>query len=207
VARVEPVEGRIISETLQALMDDLEIAAIKIGMLGSAEAATSVTAFLKRHAVRHIVLDPVLRSSSGAALISKDGLEVLKERILPQAYVITPNMDEAAALAESSVSNPREMEEAALRLARMGARNVIITGGHLDPPCDLVCREGKMTVLKGKKISGRSTHGTGCAFSTALACQLALGRDLLEAAKAAKKYVESALKIAPAIGKGTGPVV
>src|SRR4051812_25752812 len=91
VARVEPVEGRIISETLQALMDDLEIAAIKIGMLGSAEAARSVAACLKRHPVRHIVLDPVMKSSSGAELISKDGLKILQERILPQAYVITPN--------------------------------------------------------------------------------------------------------------------
>jgi hydroxymethylpyrimidine/phosphomethylpyrimidine kinase len=207
VARVEPVEGRIISETLQALMDDLEIAAVKIGMLGSAEAAKSVMACLKRHAVRYIVLDPILRSSSGAGLISKDGWEVLKDRILPQAYVITPNIDEAAALTKTSVRNPAEMEAAALRLGQMGARNVIITGGHLDPPYDLVWSAGKMTVLKGKKIPGRSTHGTGCAFSTALACQLALGRDLLEAAKAAKKYVESALKKAPAIGKGTGPVV
>lgn len=207
VARMEPVEGRIISETLQGLMDDLEIAAVKIGMLGSAEAAKSVTACLKRHVVPHVVLDPVLRSSSGAALISKDGLEVLKERIFPQACVITPNIDEAAALTEISVRNFVEMEAAALRLQQMGARNVIITGGHLDPPDDLVCSEGKITILKGKKISSRSTHGTGCAYSTALACQLALGCDLLEAARAAKKYVESALKKSLPLGKGTGPVV
>ncbi len=208
VARVDPVEGRVISETLEQLIDDLEIAAVKIGMLGSAEAARAVAAFLKRHSVRNVVLDPIINSSSGAPLISKEGLQVLKQRILSKAHVITPNIEEAAALTGMNVTNPGEMEASALRLHQMGARNVIITGGHLDPPHDLVsCAGQQPTVLKGRKISARSTHGTGCAFSTALACQLALGRDLLNAAKAAKRYVESALRNAPAIGKGIGPVL
>jgi hydroxymethylpyrimidine/phosphomethylpyrimidine kinase len=208
VARVDPFEGRVISETLEQLIDDLDIAAVKIGMLGSAEAARAVAAFLKRHSIRNVVLDPIINSSSGAQLISKEGLQVLKEHILPQARVITPNIEEAAALTGMTVTNPRERQASALRLHQMGARNVIITGGHLDPPLDLVSLAGKpMTELKGKKVSARSTHGTGCAFSTALACELALGHDLLDAAKAAKRYVESALRSAPAIGKGIGPVL
>jgi hydroxymethylpyrimidine/phosphomethylpyrimidine kinase len=90
----------------------------------------------------------------------------------------------------------------------MGARNVIITGGHLDPPHDLVStEERRVTILQGKKIPGQSTHGTGCAFSTSLACNLALDNDLIKAAKAAKHYVENALRKAPSIGKGTGPVL
>src|SRR5947207_7574682 len=97
VRRVDPIEGRVISETLEQLMDDLDIAAVKIGMLGSAEAVKSVAAFLKRYPLRPVVLDPIITSSSGTELISRDGLQVLKERILARACVITPNMDEAAA--------------------------------------------------------------------------------------------------------------
>jgi hydroxymethylpyrimidine/phosphomethylpyrimidine kinase len=208
VMRVDPVEGRIITEALEHLMDDMEISAVKIGMLGSAEAAKNVAAFLKRYSMRHVVLDPIIRSSSGAELISRDGLQVMKDRILGRASVITPNIDEAAALTGLAVRTMDEMELAAMRLHEMGARNVIITGGHLDPPHDLVSKEGRrITILEGIKIPGQSTHGTGCAFSTSLACHLAKGHDLLAAAKVAKHHVESALRKAPPIGKGVGPVV
>lgn len=208
VSRVDPTEGRLISETLEQLMDDLDIAAVKIGMLGSAEAAKSVAGFLKRYSLRPVVLDPIIRSTSGAELISRDGLQVLKERILPRACVITPNIDEAAALTGLTVATIAEMRVAATRLHEMGARNVIITGGHIDPPHDLVSQEDRrITILKGRKIPGRSSHGTGCAFSTALACNLALGNNLIDAATAAKRYVESALRRAPALGKGIGPVL
>jgi hydroxymethylpyrimidine/phosphomethylpyrimidine kinase len=208
VKRVEPIEGHVISEALEQLMDDLDIAAVKIGMLGSAEAAKSVSAFLKRYPLRRVVLDPIIKSSSGACLVSREGLEVLKERILGRACVVTPNIEEAAALTGLNVTTLAEMEAAASRLHEMGARNVVITGGHLDPPHDLVSGvDQQVTILKGRRISGRSTHGTGCAFSTALACQLALGRDLIGAARAAKRYVESALRHAPGLGKGIGPVL
>ncbi|HEX3092550.1 MAG TPA: bifunctional hydroxymethylpyrimidine kinase/phosphomethylpyrimidine kinase, partial [Candidatus Angelobacter sp.] len=117
-------------------------------------------------------------------------------------------IDEAAMLTGLNVSSTEEMQAAALHLHEMGARNVIITGGHMDPPNDLIsCKDGHTTVLNGSKIPCRSTHGTGCAFSTALACNLALGHDLLSAAKAAKSYVEAALRKAPQIGKGIGPVL
>src|SRR5260221_11964108 len=208
VKRVDPVAGRFTTEALEQLMDDLDIAAVKIGMLGSEEAAKAVAAFLKRYPLRHVVLDPIIRSSSGADLISSDVLQVMKEQIIVRASVITPNIDEAAALTGLNVTTMDEMQAAALRLHDMGARNVIITGGHLDPPNDLVSTEdGRATVLHGKKIPGQSTHGTGCAFSTALACNLALGTDLLTAARAAKPFVETALGKAPAIGKGIGPVL
>jgi len=208
VARVEPVDDRVISETLEQLVDDLTIAAVKIGMLATAEAAVVVASFLKAHSIDHVVLDPIIRSSSGADLITRDGLQIVRDEILPLATVITPNIDEAAALTGLGVRNATEMKAAAARLHQLGARNVIITAGHLDPPDDLLSRQGKpLTMLKGKRISSGSTHGTGCAFSTALACNLALGSDLLAAAKAAKRYVEAALRRAPAIGKGIGPVV
>ena len=120
----------------------------------------------------------------------------------------TPNIDEAAALSGVTVATLDEMQRSALRLHEMGAPNVIITGGHIDPPYDLLSQDGKrITILKGHKIPGRSTHGTGCAFSTALTCNLAMGKDLVTAAKAAKRFVETALRKAPAVGKGIGPIL
>lgn len=209
VQRVEGVEGHIITETLEELVSDQDIAAVKIGMLGSAEAARSVAAFLKRHRPANVVLDPVLRSSSGAELLSRDGFRILKDRILAMALVMTPNIDEAAALTGLTVSSVAEMEPAALSLRQMGIKNVIITGGHLDPPTDLISAESskQSVVLTGTRIASASTHGTGCAFSTSLACKLALGHNLMESAKAAKHHVESLLKNAPPSGKGIGPVV
>ena len=208
VKRVDPCEARTVTETLEQLMDDLNIAAVKIGMLGSAEAAKSVAAFLKRYPLPFVVLDPIVRSSSGAELISAEGLQVMKDRIIGRACVITPNIDEAAVLTGLNVASMEEMQGAALRLHEMGARNVIITGGHLDPTNDLISgKDGQTIVLNGSKIPGRSTHGTGCAFSTALACNLARGHNLVSAARAAKSYVENALRKAQPMGKGIGPVV
>jgi hydroxymethylpyrimidine/phosphomethylpyrimidine kinase len=122
VRRVETVEGRVISETLDRLIDDVNIAAVKIGMLGSAEAAKAVAAFLKRYSLHNVVLDPIILSSSGADLISKDGVQILKERILDRVDVITPNIDEAAALTGLNVTTQDEMRIAALRLHQMGRR-------------------------------------------------------------------------------------
>jgi hydroxymethylpyrimidine/phosphomethylpyrimidine kinase len=209
VKSVEPVEGRAITETLEELMSDVDVAAVKIGMLGSAEAARAVSGFLRRYQPRHVVLDPVLKSSSGAVLLSKDGLQILKDRILGVVSVITPNADEAAVLTGLPVTTLEEMGAAALRLRQAGARNVIITGGHLDPPSDLISLAGSsgFVTLTGARIAARSTHGTGCAFATAVACKLAQGKSLTAAAKAAKAYVESALKNPPVLGRGIGPVI
>lgn len=209
VRSVEPIEGRVITETLEELTSDLQVAAIKIGMLGSSEAARAVAGFLKRHQPRNVVLDPVLKSSSGADLISAEGLKILQQRLIAMALVITPNAEEAGTLTGKKVSTPQEMEAAALRLRTMGARNVIVTGGHLDPPREVLSLESRrdLVTLLGTSVHTRSTHGTGCVFSTSLACRIAMGKNLPEAAKGAKSYVESALKKAPLVGRGVGPVV
>lgn len=209
VRSVEPVEGKVITEILDELVTDIEIGAVKIGMLGTLEATRAVTGFLKRYSLGHVVLDPVLTSSSGATLLAKDAVPLLKDRLLGLASVITPNAAEAAALTGLKVDTVEEMEAAARRLRQMGARSVIVTGGHLDPPTDVMSGESarESAILTGARVVTRSTHGTGCAFSTALACKLAQGRNLLTAAKAAKNYVETALKNAPVLGRGVGPVV
>lgn len=208
VKRVDAIEGRQITETLEELATDLEISAVKIGMLGSAEAARSIAAFLKRHQPEIVVLDPIIRSSSGADLVSKEAFQILKGRILAQATVITPNLSEAAALTGMEVNNPVQMRAAASCLQHMGAKHVIITGGHLSSPVDLVfpCG-GEPVFIEGEKITTNSTHGTGCAFSTSVACSLAKGKSLLQAARLAKQFVEVALRKAPRIGTGIGPVI
>jgi hydroxymethylpyrimidine/phosphomethylpyrimidine kinase len=207
VKRVEQVDSRVITETLEELVTDLPIAAVHIGMLGSAEAARAVAAFLRRNEPACVVLDPILKSSSGTALISRDGAQVLKEKLLPLAEVITPNIDEAAALTGMKVLDVEGMQAAALELHKLGAKNVIITGGHLNPPVDLLSQRSQgVKQFKGERIAGSSTHGTGCAFATALACNLANGENLADATRAAKLYVTNAIKKALDIGKGVGPV-
>ncbi|HLJ29570.1 MAG TPA: bifunctional hydroxymethylpyrimidine kinase/phosphomethylpyrimidine kinase [Candidatus Angelobacter sp.] len=208
VKRFEPVDTRILTETLEELAADFTIAAVRIGMLGSPEIMRATAAFIRRHQLKNVVLDPVLKASSGLELISRNGPQILKEKLLPLALVITPNIDEAAALTGLPVTNAEEMRIAAVALHKIGARNVIITGGHLDPPVDLMSLAAGQGIklFQGKKISGRSTHGTGCAFATSLACNLALGRTLIDSTKAAKQYVANALKKAVPVGKGRGPV-
>jgi hydroxymethylpyrimidine/phosphomethylpyrimidine kinase len=208
VKKVEPVESRFVTETLQELISDFSIAAVKIGMLGSVEVVQAVAAFLRGYPMPNVVLDPVLKSSSGADLLVKEGVEALRERLLPLADVITPNIDEASVLTGLTIHQAKDMERAAARLHEIGAKNVVITGGHLDPPADLLSwASGKeQKTFTHKKIVTRSTHGTGCAFSTALACNLAQAKNLADATAQAKQYVTSALENAIPIGKGTGPV-
>ena len=208
VKKVEPVEGKFVAATLKELVSDFSIAAVKIGMLGSAEAVQAVAAFLRRHSIRNVVLDPILKSSSGADLLSKQGVKYLREHLLPLADVITPNIDEASTLTGIAIYQAADMEAVALQLHKLGAKNVVITGGHLDPPTDyLSWNSGKQhKIFTHKKIMTSSTHGTGCAFSTALACSLAKGKRLVEATRQAKQYVTEALQHAVLIGKGTGPV-
>lgn len=208
VRRIEAVSGQVIAETLEELVRDVKVAAVKIGMLGSTDAARAVARFLKRHRPKVVVLDPILKSSSGAELISRPAIAIMKSKLFGVATVVTPNVDEASALAGMRASTPQEMTRAAERLHQLGARAVVITGGHLDSPVDLVSlRTGRQILLRGAKIRTRSTHGTGCAFSTSLACHLARGKTLESAARAAKRFVESALRSAPNIGKGRGPVL
>jgi hydroxymethylpyrimidine/phosphomethylpyrimidine kinase len=208
VKRVQPLAGKVIADTLEELARDLEIAAVKIGMLGSADAARAVARFLLRHRPRVVVLDPILRSSSGAELISRPAIAIMKNELLPAATVVTPNIDETAVLTGMRVKSPAEMGRAAESLRAAGAKATVITGGHLQSPVDLLSsRVGRNVLLKGRRVRTSSTHGTGCAFSTALACNLARGKSLESAARAAKRFVESALRHAPRVGKGRGPIL
>jgi hydroxymethylpyrimidine/phosphomethylpyrimidine kinase len=209
VSRVEAVPPQLIAGTLENLADDFEIAAIHVGMLGSAEGAGAVVDFEKKRRLP-LVLDPVLSASSGAHLLDVAGQQVLIHELMPLATVTTPNVDEAAAMTGLPVTNHLEMKAAATRLHEMGAVAVVITGGHLQPAVDLLSFQlnGKheQEEFRADHQSSRSTHGTGCAFSTALACNLALGKTVAEAVMLAKAYVTVAIAHGQALGRGIGPV-
>jgi hydroxymethylpyrimidine/phosphomethylpyrimidine kinase len=210
VQRVEVVRPELVAETLAELATDLEISAVHLGMLGSGKVAAAVGDFLEKAKLENIVLDPIIKSSSGHDLVDAAGLRVLIERLLPLATVITPNLDEAAALTGLAVANLEQMREAATRLHQMGAASVVITGGHLDKAIDLLSfasqRGAQEEVFKSDRLRSNSTHGTGCAFATAMACHLARGRGLPEAVLLAKTYVAAAIANAHPLGRGTGPV-
>jgi hydroxymethylpyrimidine/phosphomethylpyrimidine kinase len=210
----------LVRETLNRLADDIEVAAVRIGMLGSAEVAEVVTEFLRRYRFPNVVLDPVLRSSSGSALVEPDGVDYLRKWLLPICDVITPNLEEATVLAgvshakglgEDASDEPTEaFRTQAGRLHELGSRAVVITGGDLQQTTDyLSVREHggqRERMFSGEKAESRATHGTGCAFATAIACGLALGQDLETAVADAKSFVRDAIASAYPVGKGTGPM-
>lgn len=210
VQRVVALTPKLLRETLHSLNADFEFAAVKIGMLGSPAIAREVLRFLQERRPANVVLDPVLRSSSGAALLDSGGLAVMR-KMLPLAEVITPNVAEAAALAQVNMKTSKDLRRAAARLHELGAKNVLITGGDSNfkrrETVDwLFTNAGEVQEFAAPKLISRSTHGTGCAFSSALAAQLALGTPLPKAVAEAKAYVIEAIRSAPAIGHGKGPL-
>ncbi len=210
VNRIQPVHPQIVSETLQELVSDLEIAAVHIGMLGTGPIASVVTDFLIRAKLPHVVLDPVLKSSSGADLLDLAGSQVLIEKLLPLAEVVTPNRAEATVLTGLPVANLAQVQTAAARLHALGSPNVVITGGDLEKATDLLsCATShgvQVEVFQSERLQSNSTHGTGCAFSTSLACHLAQGRPMAEAVLLSKAYVAAAIANAQPVGRGVGPL-
>jgi len=215
VRRVEPVSPETICETLACLRDDVTPAGVKIGMLATVEAVGEVARFLTDAGIdrQRVVLDPVIRSSSGRELLSAEGVARLRSELLAHVGWITPNLDELAVLTEMAVSGPDAISPAADRLRAIAASrgnpalNVVVTGGHLDRPDDfLLTQAGESFCLNGQRVETNATHGTGCAFSSALLSQLLAGKEPKEAASLAKTYVTAALQAAYLVGRGKGPM-
>jgi hydroxymethylpyrimidine/phosphomethylpyrimidine kinase len=206
------VSPEVVKATLDFLVSDLPPAGIKIGMLTTAGNVAAVAEFLAafrdEEARVPVVLDPVLRSSSGRELLDAAGMAAMRESLLPLVDWVTPNLEELGALTGREVRRREDMPEAALALKEMGWElNVLATGGHLNPPDDLlVDAEGERSWLSGEQMVSRSTHGTGCAFSSALLSRLVWGDSAADAAAAAKKYVAEAIRTAEPMGKGIGPL-
>jgi hydroxymethylpyrimidine/phosphomethylpyrimidine kinase len=214
VRRVEEIGPELVTETLEELAADMQIAAVHIGMLGTAKVVKAVAEFLARRSGKsklpNVVLDPILKSSSGVDLLDAAGTKLLIEKLIPLADLITPNVDEAAALTGVRVTDLDQMRVAAAKLHEMGSKALVITGGHLEKAIDLLSFQTKrgteQEVFKAERQKSNSTHGTGCAFATAIACHLALDRGLAEATLLAKTYVAAAIAAGHPLGRGTGPV-
>jgi len=210
VRRVDACDPSLVTDTLQELAADVKIGAVHIGMLGTGKVARAVADFLSRQKLPNMVLDPILEASSGTSLLDRDGIKVLSSDLLRLATVVTPNVEEAAKLTGLPATKPDEMRAAAVKLHEMGAESVVITGGHLDKAIDLLSFQTKrgveQEIFKSERQRSNSTHGTGCAFATAMACHLALDRGLPEAVLLAKAYVSAAISKGQPLGKGVGPV-
>jgi hydroxymethylpyrimidine/phosphomethylpyrimidine kinase len=201
--------------TLDCLQSDLPAAGVKIGMLSTAVNVAAIADFLTELRSLHgsgqrtpVVLDPVLRSSSGRELLDPAGVQLLRERLLPLVDWVTPNLGELGILSGQSVAGRDDVAATARALQRYGPNlNIFATGGHLNPPDDLVLTaEGEVHWLAGEHIATRATHGTGCALSSALLSRIVLGDDALSASAAAKRYVAEAMRRASPLGHGHGPI-
>jgi hydroxymethylpyrimidine/phosphomethylpyrimidine kinase len=215
VFSVEAVDADLVRDTLFELVRDLPPAAVRIGMLGNGLIAEVVADFLETVRPPHVVLDPVLRSTSGAALLDTRGEAVLRNRLLRLMDVITPNIEEAAVLCgglpgETGSGWEAKMVDFAARLHQLGCKSVVITGGHLDHADDLLsiglAGNPKIEWFLAPKLQSRATHGTGCAFAMAIACNLATGLDLSSSVREAKAYVRRAIETAAPLGHGFGPL-
>jgi hydroxymethylpyrimidine/phosphomethylpyrimidine kinase len=182
---------------LEVLAKDCNIAAVKIGMLGNRGNAAIVAEFLDAHTFAHVVHDPVMKSSSGRELLDAAGVKFLAAELLKRASVITPNVPEAEILTGLTIKDVADMEAAARKIVEMGARAVIVKGGHMGRPTDVLFDGTDMVTLPGERVNEEQLHGTGCTFASALAAHLAVGRGLLESKAIEKAYP---------VGKGRLPL-
>jgi hydroxymethylpyrimidine/phosphomethylpyrimidine kinase len=211
VTAVHDVPAPFIAAQIDAVFADLAVAAVKIGMLSSADAVAAVADGLDRHRAKNIVLDPVMVASSGDRLLKPDAIDNLRRLLIPKALVLTPNLPEAAALLDAPVAaDEAAMQSQAHRLLDLGAGAVLIKGGHGSgrESVDLLVDRRSVIRLAAPRFDTRNTHGTGCTLSSAIAAGLAKGLPLADAAREAKSYVTAAIAAADrlSVGSGHGPV-
>lgn len=202
------LEADLVTAQIEAVAGDLPIAATKIGMLANAAIAEAVAAAIEELELPLVVLDPVLVSSSGERLLDEDGVRALCTELIPLARVVTPNVPEAERLTGLKVRDREGMLGAARALREMGARAVLVKGGHLEGDATdvLLDEDGRVKTFTAARIDTNSTHGTGCTLAAALAACLARGLNLEESVAAAKRFVTEAIRRAPVLGRGHGPV-
>jgi len=206
VQDVHNTPSAILRAQLDVLAKDCEIAAVKIGMLGNRGNAVAVAEFLDANKFTHVVHDPVLKSSSGTDLLDAGGRNFLTTELLQRVSVIKPNLPEAEVLTAMAIKDIADMESAARKIVEMGAAAVIVKGGHMEKPADVLFDGTEMVILPGERVLEEQLHGTGCTFAAALATHLAVGRPLREAATLAKAYVTKAIEKAYPVGKGRVPL-
>jgi hydroxymethylpyrimidine/phosphomethylpyrimidine kinase len=211
VRAIHSVPLSMLADQIDAVLEDIGVDAVKIGMLHSADTVRTVAAAIDRHRLPRIVLDPVMIATSGAVLIDREAVSVLVRYLFPKAALITPNLDEASLLVGRTLDSEAAMEAAALQLLGMGANAVLLKGGHLagETVSDvLVARDEPALWMRAPRIATPNTHGTGCTLSSAIASQLALGSSLTQAVERARGYVRAALQAGAEVrtGAGSGPL-
>jgi hydroxymethylpyrimidine/phosphomethylpyrimidine kinase len=206
VASVDPLDPGYVERQLAAVLVDIPPQAAKTGALGSA----AVVEAIARHAAQFVfplVVDPVMISKHGTALLDPGARQALIEKLLPCAFVVTPNAPEATALAGIEIDSQPAMKEAARRIAALGPRAVLIKGGHLSGDAtDVLYYQDRFELFTSPRIDTKNTHGTGCTYSAAITAELAKGTALPEAVARAKRFMTRAIATAPGLGHGYGPV-
>lgn len=207
VSGIYEVSPEFLQAQLVAVFEDIMPDAVKIGMVSSSDLIKTIAENLKKYNAKNIVLDPVMVATSGAKLISDDAIETLKEYLIPLATVITPNIPEAEVLSAIKIKNEKDMIEAAKEISSKYGCAVLLKGGHsINDANDLLCENGNYKWFYGKRINNPNTHGTGCTLSSAIASNLAKGKDLETSVENAKAYISGALAAMLDLGKGSGPM-
>ena len=196
----------LVGAQLDAVQRDIPPNAAKTGALGEPAVVTAVANWIRASDVP-VVVDPVMASTSGDMLASDETVEAIVEELLPKCFLVTPNVLEASKLSGIDIQQLKDMTQAAERIAKLGAARVLVKGGHLDSePVDLLWDQGAVVEFPGKRVRNRNTHGTGCVLSAAITAMLALDEPLVPAIERAKAFVEEAIRTAPGLGGGHGPV-
>lgn len=207
VAAIAEVPEEVVIAQIDTVLEDIGANAVKVGMLSSTPIIQNTADRLEAWGIPYLVVDPVMISKSGAPLLQPDAIGALKKDLLPFATIVTPNIPEAEVLAGRQIASPAHAQEAAKAIRALGPQTVIIKGGHLEgAPVDLVLHDGQFTPIESERIDTKSTHGTGCTFSAAIAAFLALGIETMEAIRLAKMFVENAMRNAQPLGEGHGPL-
>lgn len=211
VRAIHALPAGLLAQQIDAVVEDIGVDAVKIGMLHDAEVVRVVAAAIRRHRFPFVVLDPVMVATSGDRLIAADTVAVLVAELFPLATLVTPNLDEAAWLLQRGIEDASQLEAAARQLVALGAPAVLLKGGHLpgSQVVDLLLQGGAAPQhWQSPRIASRNTHGTGCTLSTAIACHLARGRPLADAVQVAREFVRQAMAAGAdlRIGHGHGPL-
>ena len=205
----EHVSAETVRRQIAPVFDDFAVAAVKTGMLPTEEIILMVEQLMCENNVQNLVVDPVVRSTSGYDLIDDAALRSLIAKLFPIAMIVTPNIPETERITKMELRGVDDVVKAARAIRDLGARNVLIKGGHFEESehsTDYLFIDGEMTVLEAERIQTTATHGTGCALSSAIAANLALGKNLMDAVKIAKRFVTEAIRTAPNIGRGHSPI-
>ncbi len=207
VAQVLALSPKLVGAQIDAVIDDIGAHALKTGMLANAAIIEAVAKKIQQHRLKNLVVDPVMVATSGDLLIKKNAVATLRSRLIPLAAVVTPNIQETEELTGMELRTPEHITEAARRIVEMGAKSVVIKGGHLKGPAVDLFYDGKtFSMLLAPRIRTKSTHGTGCTFSAAIAAYLAKGETIERALALAKKYITAAIRTGFTVGAGHSPV-